>query len=115
MAWSWTPLPSIRRRDRRPSRRQERFRSPTSKPRIRTRRLLPPLGNGYVGTFSLDPVTEASGTGSGGWHYTVDNSDIQFLAQGQTLTQDYLVSVTAAHGGSTMHDVTVNLTATNRS
>ena len=41
-----------------------------------------PDGVGYVGTFSLDPVTEGGGNGSLAWHYSVDNADIQFLAQG---------------------------------
>jgi VCBS repeat-containing protein len=72
-----------------------------------------PQGTGYVGTFSLDPVTESSGTGSLAWHFTVNNSDIQFLAQGQTLTQDYLVSVTDNHGGSTIQDVTITINGTN--
>lgn len=34
-----------------------------------------PQSGGYVGTFSLDPVTEGGGSGSTGWHFTVDNSD----------------------------------------
>jgi VCBS repeat-containing protein len=72
-----------------------------------------PLGNDYVGTFTLDPVTDASGTGSVGWHFTVDNSDIQFLARGQTLVQDYLVTVNDAHGGSTVQDITVTMNGTN--
>jgi len=65
-----------------------------------------PLGSDYLGTFSLDPVTETPGSGSLAWHFTVDNSAIQFLAQGQVLTQDYLVSVTDNHGASTTQDVT---------
>jgi VCBS repeat-containing protein len=72
-----------------------------------------PLDNNYVGTFSLDPVTESGGTGSVGWHFTVNNSDIQYLAQGQTLTQDYLVSVTDNHGASTVQDITVTINGTN--
>ncbi|WP_082070327.1 VCBS domain-containing protein [Bradyrhizobium sp. LTSP885] len=72
-----------------------------------------PVTSGYVGTFSLDPVTEASGSGSVAWHFTVNNADIQFLAQGQSLTQDYLVSVADNHGGSTMQDVTVTINGTN--
>jgi VCBS repeat-containing protein len=72
-----------------------------------------PLANGYVGTFSLDPVSESSGSGSVSWHYTVDNSAIQFLAQGQVLTQDYLVSVTDNHGATTVQDVTVTINGTN--
>jgi VCBS repeat-containing protein len=69
--------------------------------------------SGYVGTFSLDPVTESSGSGSLAWHFTVDNADIQFLAQGQVLTQDYLVSVTDNHGASTLQDVTITINGTN--
>jgi VCBS repeat-containing protein len=72
-----------------------------------------PLGSDYVGTFSLGPVTESSGSGSLAWHYTVDNSAIQFLAQGQVLTQDYLVSVTDNQGGSTTQDVTITINGTN--
>jgi VCBS repeat-containing protein len=72
-----------------------------------------PLGNDYLGTFSLDPVTETPGSGSVAWHYTVDNSAIQFLAQGQMLTQDYLVSVTDSHGASTTQDVTITINGTN--
>jgi VCBS repeat-containing protein len=72
-----------------------------------------PLANDYVGTFSLDPVSESSGSGSVAWHYTVDNSAIQSLAQGQVLTQDYLVSVTDNHGASTIQDATVTLNGTN--
>jgi VCBS repeat-containing protein len=72
-----------------------------------------PQGSGYVGTFSLDPLTESSGSGSLAWHYTVDNADIQFLAQGQVLTQDYLVSVTDDHGAATTQDVTITINGTN--
>ncbi len=72
-----------------------------------------PLGSDYLGTFSLDPVTELSGSGSLAWHFTVDNSAIQFLAQGQALTQDYLVSVTDDHGAATTQDVTITINGTN--
>lgn len=72
-----------------------------------------PQDSGYVGTFSLDPVTEAGGSGSVAWHFAVNNSDIQFLAQGQVLTQDYLVAVTDNHGVSSVQDVTIAITGTN--
>jgi VCBS repeat-containing protein len=72
-----------------------------------------PQAGGYVGTFSLDPVTEASGSGSVDWHYTVNNSDIQFLSQGQQLTQTYTVFVTDDQGGSVAQDVTITLNGTN--
>lgn len=71
------------------------------------------LGSGYVGTFTFDPVTESSGTGSVAWHFTVNNADIQFLGQGQTLIQDYLVTVADNHGGTAVQDVTITLNGTN--
>jgi VCBS repeat-containing protein len=72
-----------------------------------------PLDGGYLGTFSLDPVTETGGSGSVDWHFTVNNSDIQFLAQGQTITQTYAVAVTDELGASTIQDVSVTLIGTN--
>lgn len=72
-----------------------------------------PLGTGYLGTFSLDPVSESGGSGSVAWHYTVNNADFQFLAAGETLVYDYLVTVTDDHGGSTTQDVTITLVGTN--
>src|SRR5258708_31000057 len=66
-----------------------------------------PDGSGYLGTFSLDAVSEAGGNGSLAWHYSVDNADIQFLAQGQTLFQSYSVLITDSHGASTVQCITV--------
>lgn len=70
-------------------------------------------GSGYVGTFSLDLVSESGGAGSLAWHFTVNNADIQYLAQGQTLTQDYLVTIADNNGGSTTQDVSVTINGTN--
>lgn len=72
-----------------------------------------PDGSGYLGTFSLDPVSEAGGNGSLAWHYSVDNADIQFLAQGQTLFQSYSVLITDSHGASTVQDITVAIAGSN--
>ena len=72
-----------------------------------------PTGSGYVGTFSLDPVSETAGTGSVAWHFSVDNADIQFLAQNQTLSQVYAVTITDSNGASTVQDVTVAINGTN--
>ena len=72
-----------------------------------------PDGGGYVGTFSLDPVSESGGSGSLAWHYSVDNADIQFLAQGQTLVQTYSVTVTDDHGAATLQTVTIAIDGTN--
>jgi VCBS repeat-containing protein len=70
-------------------------------------------GSGYVGTFSLDPVSESGGSGSLAWHFSVDNTDIQFLAQGQTLVQTYSVMVADNHGASTLQTVTIAIDGTN--
>jgi VCBS repeat-containing protein len=70
-------------------------------------------GVDYLGTFSLDAVSESGGSGTFGWHYTVDNADIQFLAQGQVLTQTYAVLVTDDHGGVAAQDVTITINGTN--
>ena len=72
-----------------------------------------PQDGGYVGTFTLDPVTEAGGSGSLGWHFTVDNADIQFLAAGQTITQTYTVFVIDDGGASVAQDVSVAISGTN--
>ena len=72
-----------------------------------------PQAGGYVGTFSLDPVSESGGSGTVGWHFTVDNADIQFLAQGQTMTQTYSVSIPDDHGQLTQQDVTVAISGAN--
>ena len=72
-----------------------------------------PQDTGYVGTFSVDPVTEAGGSGSVNWHYSVNNADIQFLAQGQTLTQVYTVFITDDHGALTPQDVTIAINGAN--
>ena len=72
-----------------------------------------PEGTGYVGTFSIDPVTETGGSGSVDWHFAANNSDLQFLAQGQALTQSYAVSVTDDHGASVLQTVSVTLIGTN--
>ena len=69
--------------------------------------------SGYVGTFSLDPVSEVPGNGSVAWHYTVDNADIQFLAQGQTLVQTYAVTILDSNGASTVQDVSVAINGIN--
>src|SRR5258708_2720087 len=72
-----------------------------------------PDGSGYVGSFSLDPVSESGGSGSLAWHYSVNNTDIQFLAQGQTLVQTYSVMVADNHGASTLQTVTIAIDGTN--
>ena len=72
-----------------------------------------PQDSDYVGTFSLDPISEAGGSGSFVWHFTVNNSEIQFLAAGQTLTQTYTVFVTDEGGASVAQSVSIAINGTN--
>jgi RTX calcium-binding nonapeptide repeat (4 copies) len=68
-----------------------------------------PDGTDYVGTFTVDPVTESSGSGSTNWHFSVNNADIQFLAQNQVLTQTYSVAITDENGATVVQDIAVAL------
>ena len=72
-----------------------------------------PLDVGYLGTFSLDPDSESGGSGTVGWHFTVDNADIQFLGEGDSVDQTYAVLVTDNHGDSATQFVTVTINGTN--
>jgi VCBS repeat-containing protein len=67
-----------------------------------------PQGGGYLGSFSLDPVNQAGDTVT--WHFSVSDGDLDFLADGQTLTQTYAVQVNDGHGGTASQDVTITLT-----
>jgi len=73
-----------------------------------------PLDGGYLGTFTLDPLSEAGGSGSVAWHFTVDNADIQFLQGGETISQVYRVAITGdfPDGATVFQDVTVTLAGT---
>ena len=77
-------------------------------------------GTTNIGTFTIDPsVTENNGdtvnTGSLGWHFTLDDSNpvLQSLADGQTITQVYTVTVTDNNGAPVSQDVTITLHGTN--
>src|SRR5262249_40868162 len=72
--------------------------------------------NDYVGTFSLDPITQDSTNGQTGsvvWHSSVSDHLEDSLAAGQTLTQTYTVKVADNNGGFTTQDVTITITGTN--
>ncbi|WP_249794815.1 VCBS domain-containing protein [Bradyrhizobium monzae] len=81
---------------------------------------LPGFGDGtsHIGTFALAAVSESPGVstiGSVGWSFTLDDNDpvLQSLAEGQTLTEVYTVTVDDHHGGTVTQDVTVVITGTN--
>ncbi|HJR30817.1 MAG TPA: VCBS domain-containing protein, partial [Pseudomonas sp.] len=66
---------------------------------------------GYLGSFTTDSLNDSTGTGSGslGWHFAVDNADLQFLGEGQTVTQTYNVAI----GDDVVQTVTITITGTN--
>ncbi|WP_454652519.1 VCBS domain-containing protein [Bradyrhizobium liaoningense] len=75
-------------------------------------------GTSHIGTFALTSVSESPGVSSRGWvgwTLTIDNNDpvLQSLAEGQTVTQVYTVTVDDHHGGTVTKDVTVTITGTN--
>ena len=74
--------------------------------------------NTSIGTFALTSVGEvpADGdtSGSVGWTFAVDDSNpiVQSLAEGQTITLVYIVTVSDGHGGTVDQEVTVTVTGT---
>ncbi len=74
-----------------------------------------PQATGYVGTFAtvIDNVATGDGAGNVRWTFAVDNASIQTLAQGETLTQRYTVTVTDNNGAAVNQVVTVTITGTN--
>ncbi|WP_241190449.1 VCBS domain-containing protein [Pseudomonas chlororaphis] len=70
-----------------------------------------PGASGYLGSFTTDPLNDSTGTGSGslGWHFAVDNAALQFLGEGQIVTQTYNVAI----GDGAVQTVTITITGTN--
>ncbi|MGF6487017.1 VCBS domain-containing protein [Pseudomonas frederiksbergensis] len=68
-----------------------------------------------LGNFTLASVTEAANAADGtvNWTYTLNNAAAQFLAQGQTVTETYVVTINDGHGSSTTQNVTISITGTN--
>ena len=75
----------------------------------------------HIGTFALNPVSEVpadgNDNGSVGWTFTLDDDDpvLQSLAEGQTITQVYTVTITDNNGATVTQDVTVTITGSNDS
>ncbi|WP_260963154.1 beta strand repeat-containing protein [Pseudomonas citri] len=69
----------------------------------------------HLGTFVLSPVSEAANAANGSmqWTYNLDNAAAQHLAQGQTATETYLVTISDGHGSSVTQNVVITITGTN--
>src|SRR5258706_235305 len=76
-----------------------------------------------IGTFALtsgpsgvsEVTTDTGNTGTVGWSFTLPDNDpvLQSLAEGQTITQIYTVTITDNNGALVTKDVTVTLVGTN--
>ncbi|MCK1586262.1 VCBS domain-containing protein [Bradyrhizobium sp. 169] len=68
-----------------------------------------------LGTFSLDPVSEAANAANGSvqWHYALNSAAAQYLAEGQSVTESFVVTINDGHGSTATQTVTVTTTGTN--
>jgi VCBS repeat-containing protein len=66
-------------------------------------------GTGYHGTFTLDPVSETGGNGSVAWHFALTNVEINNIAIGVPLVQNYTIAVNDGHAGITTQTVSVSV------
>ena len=72
-------------------------------------------GAGYLGTFSLDPVSETSGTGSVAWHFALASNEVQQFfspSTGSPVTQAYDVTIAGDHSSSTTERVSLTVGTT---
>ncbi|TPK10080.1 hypothetical protein FJ543_21145, partial [Mesorhizobium sp. B2-5-7] len=69
----------------------------------------PTAGETALGTFSLDPVSEAANAANGSvqWHYALNNAASQYLAAGQSVIEHYTVTVNDGHGSTATQVVAV--------
>ncbi len=70
-----------------------------------------PLGGGYKGTFSLGTVDQAANSVK--WTFKVRDDKLDYLQEGQTLTQKYKITINDGHGGTAIKVVTVVIVGTN--
>ncbi|MET3440641.1 VCBS repeat-containing protein [Variovorax paradoxus] len=72
-------------------------------------------GNTLGGVLTAGVSDAATGAGDGTvtWNYSVANAATQYLAQGQTATETFTVSINDGHGGTVNQQITVTVTGTN--
>ena len=72
-----------------------------------------------IGHFTIDAVaetlTDTNNQGTVGWHFTLDDDDptLQSLAEGQTITQTYTITIKDNNGVPVTQTVTITITGTN--
>jgi len=65
-----------------------------------------------VGSLALSDNTDNT-DGTVGWTFSVDNTEIDYLAAGESLTQVYTVTVDDENGGTVTQDITITINGTN--
>ncbi len=74
-----------------------------------------PLGQEYLGTFSIGTPTTTNNTTDGqvAWTFEVDDADLDFLLEGETREQSYKIYVDDGNGSVLEQTVVVKITGTN--
>jgi VCBS repeat-containing protein len=63
--------------------------------------------------FTLTNPLTVNADGNIGWEFTVDDTDLDFLAEGETRAFTYAVTIDDGNGGTDAQDVVVTITGTN--
>ncbi len=69
-----------------------------------------------IGALTALVTTDTTGTGKGGvvsWSYAASDSQLQFLAAGQKITEVYQITLSDGRGGTVTQNVTVTIVGTN--
>ncbi|WP_157794239.1 VCBS domain-containing protein [Endozoicomonas ascidiicola] len=69
----------------------------------------------YVGTLNVSVGDDTLGDGTGriDWDFSVDDSALELLAEGETVNQTYTVTVTDSASGTVDQDIVITLTGSN--
>ncbi|MHC5112207.1 MAG: VCBS domain-containing protein, partial [Planctomycetota bacterium] len=65
--------------------------------------------------FTISPDAGNTNDGTINWDYTIADADLDFLADGETVTVVFTITVDDGNGGSDTQDVTINITGSNDS
>jgi VCBS repeat-containing protein len=74
-----------------------------------------PTNTTALGTFVLGSVSEAASAANGsvGWTYTINEAAAQYLGEGESVTEKYIVTIDDGHGSTTTQTITITVTGTN--
>jgi VCBS repeat-containing protein len=63
--------------------------------------------------FTISPATSNTNNGTINWDYTIDNTDLDFLADGEKVTAVFTIRVNDGNGSTIAQDVTININNSN--